>query len=119
MGYCLYENMQVFDEYNTAVMGLSKKEMERFNHKPGDTEGFVNLPFSIRGIKLTALFLEKQDHIRISLRSRGDFSVNELSRKYLNGGGHKNAAGGELKMSLDDAIQKFRDILKNYKEELK
>mgnify|MGYP006281367361 CR=1 FL=1 len=119
MGYCLYENMQVFDEYNTAVMGLSKKEMERFNHKPGDTEGFVNLPFSIRGIKLTALFLEKQDHIRISLRSRGDFSVNELSRKYLNGGGHKNAAGGELRMSLDDAIQKFRDILKNYKEELK
>lgn len=119
MGYCLYENMQVFNEYHTAVMGLSKKEMDRFDHEPGDTEGFVNLPFSIRGIKITALLMEKKDHIRISLRSRGDFSVNELSRKYLNGGGHKNAAGGELKMPLKKAIEKFKEILENYKEELK
>ena len=119
MGYCLYEKMQVFEDYHTAIIGLTKKEMEDFNHKPGDTEGFVNLPFSIKGVKLTALFLEKKDHVRISLRSRGDFSVNELSRKHFNGGGHKNAAGGELKMSVDDAIKKFREVLEEYKEELK
>ncbi|MFW5645137.1 MAG: DHH family phosphoesterase [Bacteroidota bacterium] len=119
MGYCLYKNMQIFEEYNTAIISLSKEEMDRFDHEPGDTEGFVNLPFSIRGIKLTALFLEKKDHIRISLRSRGSFSVNEMSRKYLNGGGHKNAAGGELRMSLDKAIEEFKSILNHYKEELK
>ncbi|MFW5820456.1 MAG: DHH family phosphoesterase [Bacteroidota bacterium] len=118
MGYCLYENMDVYDDYHTAVIALSQEELERFDHKPGDTEGFVNLPFSIRGLKLSALFLEKNDHIRISLRSRGDFSVNELSRKHLNGGGHTNAAGGELKMPLKDAVEKFREILENYKEEL-
>lgn len=118
MGYCLNEKMQVFPELNTAVIGLTKQEMEKFDHVPGDTEGFVNLPFSIKGIKLTALFLEKKDHVRISMRSRGNFSVNKLSRKHFNGGGHLNAAGGELKMSVEEAIKTFHKILSQYKEDL-
>lgn len=118
MGYCLYEKMEVLPEYKTALIAISKEEMKRFDHQPGDTEGFVNLPFSVKGVKLTALFLEKNEHIRISLRSRGDFSVNELSRKHLNGGGHNNAAGGELKMTIEEAVNRFKQILKEYKEEL-
>lgn len=117
MGYCLNEKMRIFPDLHTAVIGLTKKEMESFNHVPGDTEGFVNLPFSIKGIKLTALFLEKHDHVRISLRSRGDFSVNELSRKHFNGGGHLNAAGGELKMSVKDAINAFIEVISEYKDQ--
>ncbi len=118
MGYCLYEKMELLKEYNTAIIGLAIDEMNRFDHEPGDTEGFVNMPFSIRGVKLTAMFIEKKDHIRISLRSKGGFSVNELSRKYLNGGGHDNAAGGELKMSLEDAVSHFKEIVKKYQKEL-
>ncbi|MGC9344729.1 MAG: DHH family phosphoesterase [Bacteroidales bacterium] len=118
MGYCLNKKMKVFPELNTAVIGLTKEEMDKFDHVPGDTEGFVNLPFSIKGIKLTALFLEKKDHVRISMRSRGDFSVNMLSRKHFNGGGHLNAAGGELKMSVEEAIKNFREVISRYKEDL-
>jgi phosphoesterase RecJ-like protein len=118
MGYCLNEKMKIFKELNTAVIGLNREEMEKFDHLPGDTEGFVNLPFSIKGIKLTALFLEKKDHVRISLRSRGSFSVNALSRKHFNGGGHLNAAGGELKMSVEEAIETFQRVISLYKEDL-
>lgn len=119
MGYCLHEKMQVFPEYNAAIIGLTRQEMEKFDHKPGDTEGFVNLPFSIKGLKLSVLFLEKKENVRISFRSRGDFSVNEMARKYFNGGGHQNAAGGDLKMSMDEAVKKFIAILPEYKDSLR
>jgi phosphoesterase RecJ-like protein len=118
LGYSL-EKMKVFQEYNTAVISLSRDEMNKFNHQPGDTEGFVNLPFSIKNIKLTALFLEKNDRIKISFRSRGDFPVNKLSSEYFRGGGHMNAAGGEWDKPLDKAVERFIEVLGKYKEELK
>jgi phosphoesterase RecJ-like protein len=118
MGYCLNEKMKIFPEYKTAIITLSKEEMRKFNHKPGDTEGFVNLPFSIKGIRFTALFLEKSDHVKISFRSRGNFSVNDFSFNNFRGGGHVNAAGGEWDKPLDKAIERFEAILPEYKNDL-
>lgn len=118
MGFCLNEKMKIYPEFNTAVISLSKDELTRFNHKPGDTEGFVNLPFSIKGIKFTVLFLEKSDHVKISFRSRGNFSVNDFSLKNFRGGGHVNAAGGEWDKPLNKVIEKFEAILPLYKDEL-
>lgn len=119
MGYCLYEKMTMIRPYNVAYISLTRDELKRFNHISGDTEGFVNLPFSIKGIKLTALFIEKEDHVKISFRSRNDFSVNELSSKYFRGGGHLNAAGGEWDLPLDNAINRFVKLLETYEESLK
>ncbi len=119
MGYCLNEKMQIFPEYGTGIISLSRKEMEQFNHQPGDTEGFVNLPFNIRGVKFTALFLEKQSHVKISFRSRGNFAVNAFSNEHFRGGGHVNAAGGEWDKPLDKAVERFISLLPSYKEELK
>lgn len=116
MGYCLYEKMKIFPELKLGAIGITLEEQKKFGHKPGDTEGFVNLPFSVQGVEITALFTEKADHVRLSLRSRGDFSVNELARKYFNGGGHVNAAGGELKMTVDEAINTLYSRLKELKE---
>lgn len=118
MGYCLNEKMVVIPEYNTAYISLTESEMNRFNHAPGDTEGFVNLPFSIKGIKLTAIFIQKKDHIKISFRSRGNFAVNEFSSKYFNGGGHFNAAGGKWNEPLENTIQRFVELLSGYKAQL-
>lgn len=119
MGYCLHEKMQIITEYNTAIISLTEAEMNKFNYQPGDTEGFVNLPFSIKGIKFSVLFLEKKDHIKLSLRSRGNFSVNDFARKHFNGGGHTNAAGGEYQRPLAKATEKLVSLLENYKNELK
>lgn len=118
MGYCLNEKMVVIPEYNTAYISLTEKELKSFNHAPGDTEGFVNLPFSIKDIKFTAIFLEKKEHIKISFRSRGNFDVNKFSEKYFNGGGHLNAAGGEWNQSLEDTIQRFVERLPEFKDQL-
>ena len=118
LGYSLNDKMVVLPEYRTAYISLTEKELRRFNHLTGDTEGFVNYLFSIKGIKLTALFIEKEDHIKISFRSRGNFNINKFSEKHFNGGGHKNAAGGESYQSLDQTIEKFINLLPAYSSKL-
>ena len=118
LGYCLNEKMQVFPEYRTAFISLNLEEQNRYNFATGDSEGFVNYPLSIKGICFTALFIERKDKVKISLRSRGAFPVNSFSEKYFSGGGHLNAAGGESTLPLDETIQKFVGLLPQYAQEL-
>lgn len=118
MGYSLNERMKVFPEYNAAYISLSKADLKKFKHKIGDTEGFVNLPLSIKGIIFSVLFVEHDDYIKVSLRSRGKFPVNVVSQNHYNGGGHTNAAGGKAFMTLSDAEKYFENLLKGYSKEL-
>jgi len=110
-------NLKVLPEYRTAYITLTQEELNTFNFKKGDTEGFVNYGLSLEGIVLAAIFIENQQEgiIKISLRSKGNFSVNELSRAHFDGGGHTNAAGGKSNLSLNDTVEKFISILPNYK----
>ena len=118
LGLSLNEKMVILPEYRTAYIALTREELAKYNHVTGDTEGFVNLPFSIKGIKISALFLEKEDYIKLSFRSRGDFEINKFCEKYFNGGGHKNAAGGESYTSLEDTIKTFVNLLPLYRQDL-
>ena len=118
LGYCLNEKMEVFPEYRAAVIYISKEELEQFNFKPGDTEGFVNYPLSIYNIVFSALFIEKDDFVKASFRSKGNFPSNAFSSEHFEGGGHMNAAGGETKLSLNEAVDKFRQLLEQYKYQL-
>ena len=94
--------------------------MNSFNYKKGDTEGFVNYGLSLKGVALAVIFIEdqKQGIIKMSLRSKGQFSVNEFARNHFDGGGHINAAGGKSDDSLKDTIRKFLKIIPSYKNEL-
>lgn len=118
LGYCLDKKMVVLPKLHAAYIYLTKDEMLEYNFKPGDSEGFVNFPFSIAGIHITALFSERKGYIRISMRSRGGFAVNEFCAKHFEGGGHKNAAGGESKLSLGETIKKFEKLLELYQNEI-
>ncbi|WP_299274265.1 bifunctional oligoribonuclease/PAP phosphatase NrnA [uncultured Psychroserpens sp.] len=114
-------NLKVIPEYRTAYITLSQDELNTFNFKKGDTEGFVNYGLSLKGIIFAAIFIENQQEniIKISLRSKGDFSVNKLSRTHFSGGGHTNAAGGKSDLNLNETIDKFISILPQYKQDLK
>ena len=118
MGYCLNEKMEIFPEYRTGLVSLNLEEQKRYGFVIGDTEGFVNLPLSIKGIRFSAFFLEKEDKTKMSFRSKGEFSVNDFSRKHYDGGGHVNAAGGDSKIPINDLIQQFRELLPMYEKEL-
>ncbi len=118
MGYCLNEKMEVFPQYGAALISLNLEEQLQYDFVVGDSEGFVNLPLSIKGIRFSAFFLEKEDKVKISFRSKGDFSVNDFSRKHFGGGGHLNAAGGDSKKPMSELIQSFRELLPQYEKEL-
>ncbi len=118
LGHSLDKKMEVFPEHRTAVIRLSQEELEAYDFQPGDTEGFVNYPLSINNIVFSALFMEKKDLVKVSFRSKGNFPVNEFSRDHFSGGGHRNAAGGETNLSLTDAVEKFRQLLNDYKHQL-
>ncbi|MEZ4856457.1 MAG: bifunctional oligoribonuclease/PAP phosphatase NrnA [Gelidibacter sp.] len=113
-------NLKVIPELRTAYITLTQEELNQFNFKKGDTEGFVNYGLSIKNIIFAAIFIEHKQEgiIKISLRSKGNFSVNEFSRAHFEGGGHTNAAGGKSDLNLNDTVEKFISILPRYKEAL-
>ena len=116
LGFSISNRMTILDEYHTAYIYLTKADLESFNYQVGDTEGVVNYPLMIDDIKMAVLLTERQGVIRLSFRSKGDFSVHELARAHFNGGGHTNAAGGTLECSIEEAIQKLLNVLPHYKD---
>jgi phosphoesterase RecJ-like protein len=118
-GYCMQEKMVVLPMYHTAYISLTQEELKRFNHRKGDTEGFVNIPFSVKGIRFTALFVEKPDKIKVSFRSRGRFPVNRIATDHYQGGGHINAAGGDSFLSMEETLREFEKLLPLYTKKLK
>src|SRR5690606_15366411 len=116
LGFCLLNRLEVLPEYHTALFSISRQDLNRFNITTGDTEGLVNYALSISGIKLAALIIDRTDQVKLSLRSVGTFPCNELSKKHFNGGGHRNAAGGNSNEPLDKVVAKFKSILPAYNE---
>lgn len=112
VGYLLSEKMVVLPNKRAAYIALMQEEKDRFNFQIGDSEGIVNMPLSIKGIEFSAILIENKDVIKVSLRSQGDrVDVNVLGREYFNGGGHKNAAGGRLQCSMEEAIEVVNDVI--------
>ncbi|NBC24976.1 MAG: hypothetical protein GVX78_05105 [Bacteroidetes bacterium] len=116
LGYSLYERLEVLEDYDTAIISLSKQDYKRFKISRGDTEGIVNYMLSMPGVMIAAFITEQPTITKYSFRSKGDISVQQLARDHFNGGGHKNAAGGALKISLKEAIDKFKNVLPQFLE---
>ena len=118
LGHCLSEKMEIFPQFRSALIWLNAKELKKFDFHPGDTEGFVNYPLSIKGVVFSAFFMEKNDSVKISFRSKGSFPTNEFSGAHFSGGGHRNASGGETRLPIEEALSLFRSLLPQYSEEL-
>ena len=118
IGNTLLNRMEVIYEYNTALIYITQDDLIKYNIKTGDTEGLVNYPLSIEGIKLAAIFIDRGEERKCSFRSKGSFDVNTFSRTHFNGGGHFNAAGGQSYEPLELVVSTFKQVIKNYKNEL-
>jgi phosphoesterase RecJ-like protein len=118
IGHVLSNRMEVFYEYNAVLMSITQADLIKYNVKTGDTEGLVNYGLSIQGIKLAAVIIDRGEERKSSFRSKGGFDVNTFARKYFNGGGHFNAAGGFNKESLEEVVLKFKKALEENKEQL-
>ena len=116
-GYAINRKMKTLLGGRVAYMSLTEEEMRRFWFQQGDNEGFVNYPLTIKKMKMSAMFTAQTDFIRVSLRSRGDVDVDTFARRYFNGGGHKNAAGGKSFVSMEETIAHYIKSVHEYHEE--
>ena len=118
LGFALNERLTILPEYRTAFFAVSEKDLKKFDSQTGDTEGVVNYALSIENIVFAAFFSQQNHYVKVSFRSIGNFAVNEFASEHFKGGGHKNAAGGQLNTSLAKAIHKFKELLPQYLEQL-
>ena len=118
LGHCLHNRMEILDEFKTGIITLTKNDYENFNIQRGDTEGVVNFLLTMKNVKIAAFITEQPTIVKISLRSKGDFSVQEIARKHFKGGGHKNASGGASYAGLTATVNKFKKVLPEYLEKI-
>ena len=118
IGNVLLNRMEVFYEYNTALIAVPQADLIKYDLKTGDTEGLVNYPLSIEGIRMASIIIDRGEERKCSFRSKGDFDVNTFARKYFNGGGHFNAAGGATADTLEKAVADFKAAMKENRDEL-
>ncbi len=118
IGYVLQNRMEIFYEHNAALISIPWKDLVRYEIKTGDTEGLVNYPLSIQGIKMAALIIDRDEEVKCSFRSKGDFDVNVFARTYFDGGGHVNAAGGHSGDTLEVTVERFIEAIKENSSQL-
>ena len=116
-GYVINRKMKTLHKGTVAYMSLTEEEMRRFWFQQGDSEGFVNYPLTIKKMRMSAIFIEHKDFIRVSLRSRGKVDVNLFAARYFEGGGHHNAAGGKSFVSMAETIARFEAAVEEFASE--
>ena len=118
LGFAISNRMIVWDDLHTSLIYLTKADLIKFNFEVGDTEGVVNYPLMMKKVNLSILITEKDNKLRLSFRSKGNFSVNDLARKHFNGGGHRNASGGNVNKKVNELIDELKVVLVDYSKEL-
>lgn len=111
LGHCLYNRMELIPESQFGLIYLTKEDYRNFDIRRGDTEGIINYLMMLKSVKVGALVMNQPTIVKLSLRSKGDFSVQQICSKHFNGGGHRNASGGSSKSSLEDTIAKLKTVI--------
>lgn len=114
LGFCLYERMEVFPEYHAGIIALSQEDHVKLQIKRGDMEGVINYILKLKDFKMAVLISERRQEVKLSMRSKGDFSVQQICSRYFNGGGHKNASGGSSNVSFAETVAKVKAIIPEY-----
>ena len=119
MGYMMYKKLRHYPKKNAAILSLSYDEIQHFCCSKGDTEGLVNMPLQIKGVRFSCFFREEiPGKINVSLRSVDDFPCNKVAERFFGGGGHKNASGGEVRGTMTQALTLFSKVLDEFSDEL-
>ncbi len=121
-GYLMSRKLNVLESLHASYYTLTRKEMKTFHFLRGDAEGLVNEPLRIKGLKCSISMREDDrvdNRIWVSLRSVDNFSVEDMAKRFFNGGGHFNASGGRLDCSMAEAEKIVRKAINFYADKLK
>ena len=113
-GFAVSQRMELLPEDRAAIICLSQEDLKLYDYHKGDSEGLVNVPLGIQGYVVSVFFREDKEHIKVSLRSKGNYPVNRIASECFGGGGHLNAAGGEFHGTMEEAQRIFKEALPGF-----
>ncbi|MEP7195625.1 MAG: DHH family phosphoesterase [Saprospiraceae bacterium] len=111
LGHCLHNRMELFPDREFGLIYLSKEDYKNFDIRRGDTEGIINYLMMLKNVKVGALVMNQPSIVKLSLRSKGNISVQAICKEHFNGGGHRNASGGYSKLNLDETLSKLKEVM--------
>ena len=108
-------SIEYFDEDKIAVVFVTKDDMEKTRAAKSDADGIVEFVRDIDIVELAVLLKEKDDCIRLSLRSKSYIDCTKIASKF-NGGGHIRASGGTI--DYTDLEKAKAEVVKFAEEQL-
>ena len=111
IGHCLANRMELMSEYQTGIIWLDREDYKNWSIGRGDTEGIVNYILMVRNMKMAVFITEQQNVTKLSFRSKGNINVQEICHQYFGGGGHRNAAGGQMKAPIKETLARVKEII--------
>ncbi len=111
LGHCLHNRMELFPEQGFGLIYLTKDDYKNYDIRRGDTEGIINYLMMLKSIRVGALVMNQPSIVKLSMRSKAEFSVQKICRENFNGGGHRNASGGYSKLNLEDTLRKLKEVM--------
>lgn len=111
--HCMNDCIHILEGEGIAYFVLTLEDRKHYGVKPSDMEGLVNETLTMKNIEVGLLFREEKDDIvRVSLRSKHHFDVNAFARQHLGGGGHVKAAGATMHGKFPETIEHVVTLLR-------
>ncbi len=109
-------NLRFEADGKIAWFAITKSVLERTNASLADTEGFADYPRVVAGVEIAVMFSETETgRTKISLRSKGNYVINEIAMKF-GGGGHPFAAGvlleGKFEQHVESVLAELRELVR-------
>ncbi len=105
------DSLKLYLDGSVAIMEITKGDIKATGATFGDIDGVVDVAISLATVDIAVLIVELEDLIKVSLRSK-NADVSKVASLF-GGGGHKGAAGFEVKDGKIEPIKE--DILKELK----
>ncbi|NQU95545.1 MAG: bifunctional oligoribonuclease/PAP phosphatase NrnA [Candidatus Omnitrophica bacterium] len=108
-------DLKVLASGKVACLVVRKDLFRKTKTKPTACENFVNFARSVKGVNVAVFFREdinKKNVFHVSFRSTGRVDVNRIA-SFFGGGGHKNAAGCNVRGSLNEVKKKVLEKVKD------
>lgn len=108
------QKAQLSQNGKIAWLQMDLRLRESYRASSDDTLFFLNLLLLIQNVEIICFFREEKDElnqwVRVSIRSRGNVSIQGVAAQ-LGGGGHEYAAGAAIRLPIDQAIKNVIELL--------
>jgi bifunctional oligoribonuclease and PAP phosphatase NrnA len=103
--------INLFFESKLGIASITQKTIIENSVEMGDVAGVVEFIREIKEVEVSCVLKEHKNSTKVSLRSKNNIDVSEVSLKY-SGGGHAKAAGFEISKDVETTkeiiINEFR-----------